>query len=192
MPLAPSTITQAILAAGPDLRGPVWAKLATMIGIGVTAWAIIPANLALQGVTAGAAGSGAVTGKVFVVPAPLPVPAAVALASLLGPVAPNAARAVGLGVAAAFNASAAYQGVSVGVGTGTDVSKVSLANGPSLVTALGLAATTTGMTGVDISRICAGLGPGIASLLLTGTGTGVVAGPVGPAPGAGTSLSRVF
>lgn len=192
MPVAPSTISQAILAAGPDLKGASWVRLTAVIGIAVAAWAQVPANLALQGVTAGAVGAGTVTGKVYVVPAPLPVPAAMALAGLLGLDAASVGRAVGLGVAAAFNASAAYQGVSVGVGTGTDVSKVSLSNGPSLVAALSLAATSSGMTGVDIPRVMAGLGPGIATLLLTGTGTGVVAGPVGPSPGAGTSLSRVF
>lgn len=192
MPVAPSTVTQAILAAGPDLRGPSWVRLATVVGIAVAAWAPVPSNLALQGVTTGAAGSGAVTGKVYVQPAPLPVPAAVALASLLGLDAATVARAVGLGVAAAFNATAAYQGVSAGVGSGADASKVTLSNGPGLVSALCLAATTSGLAGVDVPRIMAGLGPGIATLLLTGTGTGVVAGPVGPSPGVGTSLSRVF
>lgn len=192
MPVAPTPITQAILLAGPDLRGPSWVRLATVIGVAVAAWAQVPSNLALQGITAGAAGSGVVAGKVSVVPAPLPVPAAMALAALLGVDAATVARAVGLGVAAAFNSTAAYQGVSVGVGSGTDVSRVSLSNGPGLVTALCLAATTSGMVGIDVPRVMAGLGPGIAALLFTGTGVGVVAGPVGPAPGAGTSISKVF
>lgn len=192
MPLAPPAITAAILAAGPDLRGPSWIKLATTVGIAVAAWSQLPANVTLQGVTTGAVGSGIVTGKLSVIPAPLPVPAAVAAASLLGLDAASVGRAVGLGVAAAVNASATYQGASVGVGSGTDVSKVTLSNGPTLVAALGLAASSTGLVGVNVPRICAGLGPGIAALLLTGTGIGVVAGPVGPAPSAGTSLSRVF
>jgi hypothetical protein len=191
LPLTAPTLSQAIIAAGPDLKGVLFARVATFIGIGVATWALVPANLALQGVTTGAVGSGTVMGKMYVVPAPLPVPAQ-ALTVLFGVQASSVARAVGLGIAAGFNASAAYQGASVGVGTGSDISKVSLANGPSLVLALSAAAASTGLVGVDIARLCAALGPGIATLLLTGTGTGVVAGPVGPSPGAGTSISRVF
>ena len=191
MPLTPSTISQAILASGPDLQGVLFARVAVAVGIGVSTWALLPANLALQGVTVGAVGSGTVTGKVFLVPNPLIVPAHF-LTVLFGVQAPAVARAIGLGVAAAVNAEAGYQGVSVGVGTGTDISKVSISNGPALVLALAAAMTTTGLLGTEVSQLCAGLGPGIANLLLTGTGTGVVAGPVGPSPGAGTSISRVF
>lgn len=192
MALSPSSITQAVLAAGPDLRGPVWTRLASVVGVAIATWSRMPSNMALQGATVGAVGSGAVTGKVFVVPAPLPVPAAVTLASLLGLDAAIVARAIGMGTASAFNATASYQGVSIGVGSGTDVSRVNLSNGSSLVAALCLAATSSGMVGVEIPRVMAGLGPGIAALLHTGTGIGVVAGPVGPLPGAGTSISRVF
>ena len=190
MPVVASAVTAAILAAGPDLTGSSFIRLATVVGIAVSAWAPVPANVILQGVTAGAVGAGTVTGKLYVGPAPLPVSAS-ALAVLFGNVAPSVARAIGVGVANALNASALYQGASVGVGTGTDVSKVSSANGVSLVAALSLAATSTVFSGVDVPRICAALGPGIAALLLTGSGVGVVAGPVGPSPGAGTSTSWV-
>lgn len=181
----------AIIAAGPDLRGVLFARVATFVGIGVTTWALLPSNLAMQGVTTGTVGSGTAAGKVFVAPAPLIVPAQ-ALTVLFGVQAPSVARAVGVGVAAAFNATAAYQGVSVGVGVGADTSKVSLANGPALTLALSSAAVTTGLVGVDMARLCAALGPGIATLLLTGTGTGTVAGIASPLPGVGTSTSRVF
>lgn len=191
MPLTPSILTHAIIASGPDLIGVEWPRVARFVGIAVAAWAPVPGNIVLQGVTTGAAGSGAVTGKVSIIPAPLIVPAQV-LTTLFGVKAAAVGRAVGLGIATAFNASAAYQGASVGVGSGTDVSKVTVVNGSSLVLALSAAAATTGLTGVNIARLCAGLGPGIANLLLTGTGIGVVAGPVGPSPGVGTSISRVF
>lgn len=192
MPITPSAITLSILAASPDLQGTVWRSVAAAVGIGVAAWAQIPSNLAMQGITAGAAGSGVVTGKFSVVPVPLPVPASMAAAGLVGVNAASVGRGVGIGVANAFNASATYVGASVGVGTGTDVSKVSLSNGPSLVLALSAACASVGLTGVNITRLCAGMGPGIVALLLTGTGVGVVAGPVGPAPGAGTSISRIL
>lgn len=126
----------------------------------------------------------------FVPPAPLPVSAA-ALAVLFGNTAPSIALAIGLGVANAFNASALYQGASVGVGTGIDVSKVSFTNGPSLTAALSAAASASSLTGVNVPLICAALGPGIASLILTGIGVGVTAGPGGPLPAGGTSLSWV-
>lgn len=192
MPLTAPIITQAIIAAGPDLHGPSWIRLATVVGIAVSSWAQIPANLTLQGVTAGAMGSGIVTGKIAVTPVPITVPAGMLAAGLIGIEAASMGRAIGMGTAIAFNASALYQGASVGVGSGTDISKVTLSNSPSLVLALSIAASSTGMVGVNIPRLCAGIGSGIATLLLTGTGTGVVAGPTGPAPGSGTSLSRVF
>ncbi len=190
MPVVAPAVAAAILAAGPDLTGSSFTRLATVVGIALSAWAPVPANVVIQGVTTGAAGAGAVTGKLYVVPAPLPVSAS-ALAVLFGNIAPSVARAIGVGVANALNASALYQGASAGVGSGADVSKVSFANGMSLVAALSLAATSTAFSGVDVPRICAALGPGIAALLLTGSGIGVVAGPVGPAPGVGTSLSWV-
>lgn len=191
MPLTAPTITQAIIAAGPDLTGVLFPKVALVVGVATASWALIPANLALQGVTAGAVGGGTVTGRLVVVPSPLPVPLQ-ALTTLFGVQAPAVARAVGMGVAAAVNASAAYQGVSAGVGSGSDVSKVSLSNGPALTLALAASAASAGLTGVGVARLCAALGPGIANLLLTGTGVGVVTGPVGPSPGVGTSISRVF
>lgn len=192
MALSSTLITQSILAAGPDLRGPNWNLVAVAVGAGVFAWALSPSSLALGGVTTGATGSGAVLGKLSVVPAPLPVPVAAAVAGLLGLVAPSVARAVGLGVAAAFNASAQYRGASVGVGSGTDLSKVVVSNGPALVASLAASAASSGLRGVDVGTLCAGLGTGLAALLGTATGVGVVAGPVGPAPGVGTSISGVF
>ena len=192
MPINAPVIAQAIIAAGPDIVGVSWPRLATVIGIAVATWAVVPANLSMQGVTTGTLGSGTVTGKFYVVPAPLPVPAAMALATVLGVRAPSLARALGMGVAAAFNASASYTGVSAGVGTGSDVSKVVLANGPALVLALQAAAVSSGLVGVALPTLFAGVGPGIANLLLLGTGTGVVTGAGSPASGVGSSTSVVF
>lgn len=191
MPLPPPVITSFILTCGPDLTGVSWARLASVVGVAVSAWALSPSNVALQGVTAGAVGAGTVFGKVFITPAPIIVPTS-ALAVLFGNMAPSVARAVGLGVAAAFNSSALYQGASAGVGTGTDLSKVSLSNGPALVLALNAAAGSMTLAGVDVPRVMVALGTGVANLVLTGTGVGTVAGPVGPSPGAGTSTSWVL
>jgi hypothetical protein len=182
-----------MIAAGPDLIGPVWPRLALVLGTATYSWAITgTANLSLTGVTTGAGGAGAVAGKVFIVPAPLPVNAAAASAGLLGMDAARLARAVGVGLAVAFNASGQYVGVSSGVGAGVDVSKIVFANGPSLVGIITATAASQGLAGPDIPRLAGALGTGIAALMLTGTGAGVVAGPAGPAPTVGTSISQVF
>lgn len=192
MPVDPASITAAILAAAPDLKGPSWVRLATVVGVAVSTWSVVPSNVSLTGVTTGAAGAGAVTGKITIPPDSLPVPTSALQHSLLGLNMGSMARAIGVGVATAFNASAAYSGVSIGVGSGTDVSKITLANGPALVAVLSSVALSQGMVGVHIPVLSSALGLGIATQFLAGTGFGAVAGPVGPAPGVGTSISQVL
>jgi hypothetical protein len=192
MALTAPAVTGAILAAAPELKGVDWFRLATAVGSAVVIWAVIPANLALVGVTTGAAGSGVANGKVSMVPQPLPVPAAAVASGLLGFVSPSMTRSIGMGVAIAFSASAQYQGVSVGVGTGSDVSKIVLANPATLISTLQAVLNGSGLLGVNIPQLAVALGTGIPTLLLTGTGIGVVTGPAGPAPAVGTSTSRVF
>ena len=189
MALTATGITSAIVAAGPDLRGPTWYELAALVGIAVATWARIPSNLVMQGVTTGVAGAGTVFGKFSVVPSPLPL--SMAAVKLLGPTAPDVARAIGMGVSAAFNSSAAYRGVSAGVGVGADVSKVTAVNGPFLVNAIATTASSRGMVGPTMPQLAAGLGTGIATLLATGIGIGTVTGGAGPVPAVGTSISQV-
>lgn len=191
MPLTPASISAAIQAASPDLKGTVWAALTAAIGVGIVAWAANPVNMALTGVTSGTTGVGKVTGKFSVVPAPLPVSAAVSAAGLVGFNAATVARAVGMGVANAFNSNALYQGVSAGVGVGADTAKVSTSNSTALVQALSTALTAVGITGMNAQPIASALGTGLAALLATGTGIGVVAGGSSPIPAAGTSTSKV-
>lgn len=192
MPLTAPIITNAIIAAGPELKGPSWFQLCGVLGVAVMSWAIVPANVVLAGATTGVAGAGAVYGKLSVIPSPLPVNLGMTLSGLLGPSAPSVGRAVGVGVAAAINASAAYQGVSPGVGTGTDVSKVTFANGPALTLLITNVAASMGMVGPSMPQLANGLGTGIAALLMTGTGLGTVTGPAGPSPSVSTSISRVI
>lgn len=192
MPLTAPVITSAILAAGPGLTGVVWPRLVSVIASAIVVWAPIPANLTLTGVTTGTVGSGMVNGKVFVAPTALPVSGAFLAADIAGVNATRIAQALGIGVANAFTLSAQYQGTSVGVGVGSDVSKVTLTNGPFLTAAIVAAATAQGIVGPFIGRLSVGIGNGIAALLLSGTGVGVVTGPTGPSAAAGTSLSRIF
>jgi hypothetical protein len=166
--------------------------MATAVGTAVVVWSVIPVNLGMVGVTSGVAGGGLVNGKVTVVPQPLPVTGAAASAGLVGFLSPSVTRAIGMGVATAFSASAQYQGASVGVGVGSDISKIAIANPATLTATLQAVMSSSGMLGLNVPRLSIALGTGISALLLTGTGVGVVTGPAGPSPGAGTSLSRVF
>jgi hypothetical protein len=192
MALAPPAVTAAIIAAGPELLGADWYRLATVLGSATVAWAVVPANLVLSGVTTGVVGSGLVNGKLLVPPVPITVPAASTSVGLLGFVSPSMARAVGIGVATAFSAAGQYQGASVGVGTGSDISKVVVANPAALILSIQGVAASAGMVGGDMPRLATALGTGISTLLLTGTGVGVVTGPAGPLPAGGSSISRVF
>jgi hypothetical protein len=192
MPLTPAAIQNAIQAAAPDLKGTVWLQLTAALGIAIATWALTPANVVVLGVSSGAIGTGTVIGKLFVAPQPLPVTTASAAAGLLGVQAPLVARAVGFGVAAAFNASASYQGISAGVGVGADTVASVQANPAALTNLIMQVAGGSGLQGVRMPEIASALGTGIATLLSTSTtGFGVVTGPAGPLPSGGTSISRV-
>jgi hypothetical protein len=150
----------------------------------------------LAGVTTGTAGSGTVVAappSLFFPPQPLPVNAGLSATSVLGPTGPRVGAAVGLGVANGLNKSAGYAGVSIGVGSGTDLSKVAYADPAlltSLLTATFAAANIRGPTGL---RLAGGLGSGLAVLALTGASVvpGIVTGAPTPSPAVGTSTSKV-
>lgn len=192
MPLTPNAVTQAILGADPTLAGPTWFSLARAIGSAVVIWVTNPANVVVSGVTTGAAGTGVVTGNLSVVPQPLPLSVAFLAADLRGVQAPLMASAIGFGVAISVTGNAGYRGVSAGVGTGTDSSKVTFANPATLSQVFTSVAAGEGLAGVQIPVLAYAIGTGIANLMLTGTGIGTVTGPAGGAPAVGTSLSSVF
>jgi len=192
MALTPAGVTGAIIAAGPELKGPTWIRLAGAVGVGIVTWAVVPSNLVVTGVTSGAAGGGSVNGKLSVVPQPLPVPAAAAAQALLGFVTPSMMRAIGVGTAVAFTTQGQYTGVSAGVAVGSDIAKVVTANPVTLIAALQAAMNGSGMLGFLVPRIATAVGTGVSGLLLTGTGTGVVTGFGGAGPTTGISNSWVF
>jgi hypothetical protein len=191
VPLTAPLITTAILSAAPGLAGPVWVRTAAGIGSGVQAWLATPGNVNLVGVVTGVTGGGVVTGKLTVVPTPLPVNVAVAGVGLLGPEAQLAAVAIGLGVGQALNGFAAYGGVATGA-VGPEVSRVVSANASSLVPLLAGSFESQGLRGPLALKFAAALGPGIAGIVLTGIGTGVATGPGGPFPSVGSSFSSVI
>lgn len=190
MAVTPPALTAAIIAAGPELKGPDFAQLATVVGIAIVTWWQSPTNLTVTGVTTGVAGAGTVNGKLFVSPDPSPMIGAFAASGLLGPNAASLARAIGTGLAVTINASGQYVGVSAGVGTGSDVVAVLVPNTAAL-TGILMTSALPRFSGFDVQRLSTAIAAGTSAIMLTGKGTGAVTGPGGPAPAAGTSISRV-
>lgn len=190
MPIPATDITSQILVAGPTLKGAEFASIALAVGLAVQAWAVNPANVVLFGSVNGTLGGGAVTGKFAMPPAPLPAAAAMAAAGLLGPLGPQVATAVGVGVANALNASAGYKGVSAGA-IGADVSKVTTANPVTLIALLSANFVAVGLAGPVSAQLAVALGNGIAAMVLKGGGVGVAVGAPSPSPGTGVSRSSL-
>lgn len=184
MPLTSGAISQAILNAVPGLlEGPAANPVIGWIGTSVVTWATTPGNVVIQGVTSGTAGAGSVLGNLTVPAQPAPVFQAFQDMGVVGETSNDLAVAVAIGISTSFSA-AQYTGASVGVGSGTDVSKVVSTNPATLVPLLQL-----GIVGASSSIVSFALGYGIANLLLLGTGTGLVTGPFSPTPATGTSTS---
>lgn len=191
MPITPQAITAAIIAASPSLTGPTWSQLAAAIGIAVGRWAVTPSDVVCAGVVIGAVGGGAVTGKLYLPPVPLPISSSTAAAGLLGPIAPQMATAVGVGIGTSMTSSAGYIGVSVGA-IGVDTSRIIFANPATLIAGLVSTFAAFNIKGPTAGSLAIGLGSGIATMFLTGTGAGVAVGGAGPSPGTGTSKSSLF
>lgn len=190
MALTGQCIAAAIIAAGPELAGPNGPKLAQAIGNAVYKWITVQLNVKLTGVTTGSAGAGTVNGKLLVAPAIPLVSAGLAAFSVSGPTAAFLAKAVSVGLATVISASGQYTGPSVGVGIGTDISKVVFANPATLTPLLLLEmGNALGGTGLSAPSVAGGLSVGISNQILLATGVGVVAGvpTYPPAPAVGTS-----
>jgi hypothetical protein len=193
MPIVAPAITSAILAAGASsgIVGPNFQLLASSVGRAVSVWARIPSSVVLTGAVTGAVGGGQVSGKLFVVPSPIPLPATIAGVGFLGVQAPLLGGAIGIGVSTSLNAIAGYRGVSTGA-IGVDASKVIFADPTSLISLLTGGMTGVGLVGPQAPLLAAGIANGIAAMLLTGVGVGVAAGAAGPSPGVGVSRSSLF
>ena len=184
MALTPSFIQSALLAnrvTGPlPFFGPNFDKLALGLGLGIFQWAVSqPANLALTGAATGLVGAGVIvsaTSKLIVPPQVNVVHAALVGAGVAGPLSSSMSIVIANGVSQAFTLSGQYTGPVGGVGVGADVSKVTVANAPALAGILMVTLSSVMGAGPSLGMLTAGLGVGIASLLLLGAGTGVVAG----------------
>jgi len=193
MPLTGPDITGAILAAG----GAVYPgsqnlpKIAQAIGLSLPIWFQLPSNVLSIGVTTGLVGGGTASGKLFFTPGGQVI-LGLNSAGLTGPTAQGLGGAVEAGLATVLNTNAQYLGVSVGVGSGVDATKVSLSNAGTLLPILLANLQATGINGQQAPQLAQGLSTGISGLVLTGFGFGFVAGVPGILPGAGTSFSRVL
>lgn len=178
-------------------QGAAFDVLAFGIASGVCQWGVgQAANLALVGAAAGGAGGGAIVtpaSRIVVPVAPSVMIAALSGAGIQGALASSLAIVVSGGISDGFGIFAQYSGVSAGVGQGADVSRVVVANAPSLTGILTqTVASAAGAVGMSLPMIAQGLGVGIASLLLLGTGTAPVTGaitfPTFPATGITNSV----
>jgi len=191
MALSSSIIAGAILSAGAVMTGPSFPLLCQALGNGIYTWAIVPANLLLTGVATGPQGAGVVTGSLSIAPNPGLISAGLSASGVVGSSSPQLANAVGTGVATAFTSSAQYTGPAVGVGGGADISGVAVANVASLgALLLSSMVGSFGQMGGSTAQVAQGLATGIASLIQTAVGTGVVAGtPTSPTIVTGTTPS---
>jgi len=191
MPVNPANIAAQIVAAGPKPGGPAFAQFALAVANGVSAW-VAAGGVVLVGVAAGAAGFGTVTGKYVVVPNPLPVATGLTAGAVVGVTAPAIAVAVGVGVGTALNTDATYVGACGGVAVGKEEVIRVVADPATLTAALASAMAGAGMVGPTVPQLAAALATGIAGLVMTGTGTGVVASTAaGPIPTVSASTSRL-
>lgn len=192
MPVVGSAIESAIIANGAsNLRGPQFRKLAKAVGKSVASWIKIQSNVLVIGTTNGAAGTGPVTGKLFFAPAIPAMSAAFTANTLTGPSARKLAFAISKGVYSSLTASAGYRGQATGA-IGADVSKVTFANPTTLIPILKSNMGSQRLVGVSTTLLASAIATGVVAIVMTGGGTGVAAGPAGPAPSTGISRSKVF
>ena len=200
MALFPPLIQAALLAnracAPNPFNGVAYTNLAAGVAQAVSQWAVgQPYNLALTGASVGSAGAGTIAtvlSKIIVPPTVDPMRIALAGAGLNGPLGESLAISMALGIAEAFSLYAQYTGTSVGVGVGSDTSKITVANAPALIGILEEALPGAGLSGPALHQMTVGLGNGISALLLLGGGTAAVAGvptvPTAPAVGSTNSV----
>lgn len=167
-------------------------RIAAAIGAALPAWLPSPTNVTIQGTTTGTAGAGIVTGKLTVFNGAAAVVAALQQVGISGPSMQGFGTVIGSGVASSLNSTLQYSGTSPGVGSGNDVSKVVTANSATLISLLISNLQGQSVSGVEAPRLAQGLGIGIANLLQTGTGIGMVTGTASIISANSTSVSIAF
>lgn len=188
MAVTATQITQQIRGSAPTLKGADWLKLSSAIGKAVQQWLVTPTNVGLTGVASGVLGGGAVpTGKVVVMPSIPAMTSSFSSNGLKGVEGLKMAKSIAIGVASAINTSGEYYGSSSSVGIGVDTCKVTKALAKTLQTLLVSNFASKGIKGVDSLKLSKAISVGVSSILLTGVGTGAVAGSPSPIPSAGST-----
>ncbi len=176
----------AFRAVGPlPFGGIAFDKMALAIATAMVSWG---PTVTFQGVAVGTAGAGVLavpTTRIVLPPNPSLVIAGLASSGMIGSLSVSLGTVVGLALPSVISKFGQLFGTVVGVGVGADVSKAIVANSAALYAILlpllgpGLAAPQKAL----------GLSVGIASLLLTATGLGTVAGSPSIVPASGSSTS---
>ena len=178
-----------------SMGGTDFDRLAMGIAQAVVTWGVgQPQNLSLSGTAVGSGGFGTIappTTRIIVPPNQGVVLGAMTGAGLSGPTGLSLAAVIANGISSAFTSSAQYSGVSSTVGVGSDTSRFSLSNAASLVGILNGTLTASAGAGLAIGMLSTGIGNGIASMLLQGTGFGAVTGVPTPFAATGVTISMV-
>jgi len=192
MPVNGNIIANAIIANGArNLNGPQFRRLAKAVGKSVAYWIKFQSNVLVIGSTNGAAGGGPVTGKLFFAPVIPAMVGSFTASTLIGPSARKVAFAIAKGVVTSLNTTAGYRGQSTGA-IGADISKVTFANPATLIPILKSNMASQRLLGLSTTLLATAIANGVVAIILTGGGTGIAAGPAGPAPSTGISRSKVF
>jgi len=187
MALTPQSFSSSINAAAPTLNGVDWIKVSQALGVAIYSEIINPASVYCQGITTGVAGVGTIpTGKMLFAPLPN-MKGFLSAMGVSGVISNQMAIACITGVTTTLNTSCEYYGTSAGVGIGSDISKVVYANPTTITQAIQSVFSAFGLNGVVSKQTAVGIGNGIASILLTGTGVAGVVGSPSPVPSTGVS-----
>lgn len=188
MALSPTTISKQIKSASPTVNGIDWIKMCEALGLAIYKEIVNPKSVYAQGSTNGVAGAGQIlTGKMLFAPIPN-MQSFLAAQGVKGVISLQVAAACITGTTAALNTACEYYGTSVGVGIGGDISKVVYANPATFAQSLQSCFVSFGFNGVISKQMAIGVGNGISSILLSGTGVAGVVGSPSPVPSTGTSV----
>jgi hypothetical protein len=176
------SIASAIQAAS-GMSGSVWAQYSLILGNSISTW--LP-TVSLTGITTGNTGSGNVNGVFSLADNPMLIASSLQGYNFAGVNVPQIVTGISSGLAVSLTGMG-YQGVSTGVGNGTDASTVTVADPIALANLIAMG----GFNGVLSPSLALAIANGVSALILTGTGIGTVTGASGPFPSSGVSSSQL-
>ena len=174
--------------------GSAGVSFTSAFGRAVNWWLGQGTSVRLTGAVIGLMGTGQVTGKLIISPATGAYMSFLSAFSITGIQAQTLASICSLGVVAGASTTGLYKGDSIGVATGVDVGKVTLADPTTLAGRIIVEWGSGQIYGVCMTSLASALASGASVQTLTGIGIGAVTpkGPVAPWPGGGASTSTVL